>query len=225
MRGYLATSTFTRGAMENAYRLFCVVKVLSLSCCSFWISSNAELTVISADVETTVSLRCRNESLDSLSQLIWTKNTTNLVSFASQTQKIHWYPEAYRLQVNMSLSRADLYALNIDKVQKVHAGNYTCATSTGPGVFEKNWILIVTDKERGKTEKNSLMLIIAISTICVGMIFVICLTILLFRRLKKRNRQPNTAETVNTVYDFNKQDIYENCLEGQHYQSHHIYSN
>lgn len=103
----------------------------------------SEWTTVSATVGNLVSLYCRNESLNSLSQLTWTKDTTKLVTFASPTQMLHWDPEAYSLQINMSLSKDNLYSLVMYKVQQFHAGNYTCETATASGFWEMNWTLVV----------------------------------------------------------------------------------
>ncbi|XP_055086465.1 uncharacterized protein LOC129457286 isoform X2 [Periophthalmus magnuspinnatus] len=202
--------------MENAYKLFYLMTILSYS--FFCIPSNAEINTRSAIIGRGVNLFCKNESLGYLNQLTWIKNKTKLVTFVPPIT-ILWYHEAYRLQINMSLSKARMYALTIDKVLWDHTGNYTCETSTEAGLWEEDWILNITDKEETepKTEQTFSVLIIIITAICVGVIFVVSLTILLFKLRKHNNTQHGAAEM--------HQDIYENCLGGQSSQCHHIYCN
>ncbi|KAJ0005619.1 hypothetical protein NQD34_015513 [Periophthalmus magnuspinnatus] len=192
--------------MENAYKLFYLMTILSYS--FFCIPSNAGITQLqyiqaicynhqllfpfieintkSAIIGRGVNLFCKNESLGYLNQLTWIKNKTKLVTFVPPIT-ILWYHEAYRLQINMSLSKARMYALTIDKVLRDHTGNYTCETSTEAGLWEEDWILNITDKEETepKTEQTFSVLIIIITAICLGVIFVVSLTILLFKLRKQ----------------------------------------
>uniref|UniRef100_A0AAV2JZV3 Ig-like domain-containing protein n=1 Tax=Knipowitschia caucasica TaxID=637954 RepID=A0AAV2JZV3_KNICA len=203
------TNTVEVGAMETSHRFSCLITILSY----FWIPSNADINTVAAIIGSQVHLFCQDDSLDTLSQLTWFKNKTPLVTFAPQPRK-HWHCQECQLQMNMSTSEADSYALIINTVQRHHGGNYSCQTTTGSGVWEKTWELNIIDTE--EEEESPSILIYIISAISVGSIFVVGLTIILFKLCRK---------SIRPVAAVMPQEIYENCLEGRHSQSHHVYSN
>lgn len=102
----------------------------------------SEQKTISKVVGSTVNLYCKNESLSEVSQVTWTKNETKLLSWMPSTT--HWYPEAYNLHINISVSQDNGHTLTIESVQEAHAGNYTCETTALSGVWEEKWMLIIT---------------------------------------------------------------------------------
>ncbi|XP_020787603.1 uncharacterized protein LOC110166659 isoform X2 [Boleophthalmus pectinirostris] len=207
--------------MENSYKVFCLITILSYSC--FCIAAKTEMNTKSVVIGGEVSLPCKNESLDKLTQMTWFKNNTKLLIFAPSNPP-QWYPEAYHYQINVTLSEDQLYALTIKKAVWDHAGNYMCETTTGSGVWTMNWKLKITDEQEAGQKSSILVYIIIV--ICVGIIAVVPLIIFLYKRQRHSNRQHCAQETVNTVYHVEKQhDIYENCLESQVRNSHHIYSN
>ncbi|XP_055010041.1 uncharacterized protein LOC110166659 isoform X3 [Boleophthalmus pectinirostris] len=180
------SSVGDNGVMENSYKVFCLITILSYSC--FCIAAKTEM------------------------------NTKSVVIGGE------WYPEAYHYQINVTLSEDQLYALTIKKAVWDHAGNYMCETTTGSGVWTMNWKLKITDEQEAGQKSSILVYIIIV--ICVGIIAVVPLIIFLYKRQRHSNRQHCAQETVNTVYHVEKQhDIYENCLESQVRNSHHIYSN
>ena len=98
---------------------------------------------ISQLVGSKVVLRC-NLSLSTFEQLTWKMNGVNLYSFRPKTT-LHVNEEAVRLNINMSLSESEQYALVMDQVQMSHAGNYTCEVTTLHAPWEHTWELIVTN--------------------------------------------------------------------------------
>lgn len=102
-----------------------------------------EGNTISEAVGSRVTLHCNNESISMLRQLTWKMKGVTLFSFNPQ-KPLHISEEAVRLNIHMSKSDNQLYALVIERVQESHTGNYTCETNTDTGVWERKWELIIT---------------------------------------------------------------------------------
>lgn len=90
-----------------------------------------------------VILRCQNKSISTLTQLTWKMNGAALFSFIPLTP-LHISPEALSLNIRMSESESQLYALIIQTAQTSHTGNYTCETNSDAGAQEQKWELIIT---------------------------------------------------------------------------------
>lgn len=114
--------------------------------CLFFLSPS-EGSSTSWMVGSTVTLHCSNKSISDLVQLTWRRNGTCLFSFRprkTSDSRIRTFPAAAPLNLNMSTSESQLYALIIERAQKGHTGNYTCETTTDFGVFEQKWELVIT---------------------------------------------------------------------------------
>lgn len=90
----------------------------------------------------TVTLQCSNQSLSTLRQLTWEMNGVNLFAFSPE-RPLHISARAASLEINMSLTERQLYALVIRRAQRSDAGNYTCVTATSTGIWEQKWELLV----------------------------------------------------------------------------------
>ncbi|XP_029980091.1 uncharacterized protein LOC115411934 isoform X1 [Sphaeramia orbicularis] len=176
----------------------------SLMCCIFWISSAEERNTLSTVVGSTVTLRCRNESLDTLTQVIWKRNGKALFSVEMQSP-VYQFPEASSLKINMSVSKNELYPLITERVQKEHEGNYTCETTLPSEIYRAKWeLIIITENEDAK---NLWTVVPVVICICNLLVFDISWTILqLYKRLTGNNTESPTAETQTEV-------IYEPCLD------------
>lgn len=95
-----------------------------------------------SSVGSKVVLPC-NVSLSKLQQLTWKMNGVPLHSLIQQH---HTYTsnDAVRLNIKMSESESEQYALVMKQVQTSHGGNYTCEVTTDNGTQEFMWELIVT---------------------------------------------------------------------------------
>lgn len=106
------------------------------------VSLSEGYTTISRVVGSKVILHC-NKSLSTFLQLTWKMNEVNLYSFKPK-EPLHIHNEAIGLNINMSLSESEHYALVMNKAQKSHTGNYTCESIAIEGAWEHTWELIVT---------------------------------------------------------------------------------
>ncbi|XP_018554294.1 uncharacterized protein LOC108901548 isoform X1 [Lates calcarifer] len=128
--------------MEYLSRYLSTNKATSLICCVFWIFSPAEGDIISEVAGSSVSMHCNNNSINTLQQLTWRLNGVTLISFKPPTET-YVNEKANSLNINMSKSESQLYALIIESLQESHIGNYTCDTATETGTWKQTWELIV----------------------------------------------------------------------------------
>ncbi|XP_041662845.1 uncharacterized protein LOC121522477 [Cheilinus undulatus] len=199
---------FTTGGMEIFNRYTSITKAFSLMFFTCWIFSSTEGETVSAVAGIPVSLHCMNTSISTVKQLTWEMDSL-LFSFIPG-KALHVTPEARSLNINMSKSEGELYALIIEEVQISHSGNYTCKTTTDVGVLEQTWELIITEsKEEKHLNKLVIAAAVAVPCVCV-LVFITTLTII----IKACKRQ-----TGGSVYTFPeemqgpREEIYENCLE------------
>ncbi|XP_005723680.1 uncharacterized protein LOC102197806 [Pundamilia nyererei] len=208
--------------MENLSRYLDINRTLTLICCFSCIFLQAEGISTSWMVGSTVTLHCSNKSISDLVQLTWRRNGTCLFSFRprktsnsssvtlSSNQKIsdsriRTFSAAAPLNLNMSTSESQLYALIIERAQKSHTGNYTCETTTDFGVFEQKWELVITE-EAGNALKIHIAAII-VPCMCFLIFIISALTFL--RQLCKK--QPENITQSPTVTS--QEHTYENPLE------------
>ncbi|XP_042282286.1 uncharacterized protein LOC121907034 [Thunnus maccoyii] len=212
--------------MEDFSRYLAINWTFSLICCMFWIFSPAEgYITISQLVGSKVVLRC-NVSLSTFEQLTWKMNGVNLYSFKSKTP-LHVNEEAVRLNINMSLSESEQYALVMDQVQMSHAGNYTCEVTTLHAPLEHMWELIVTNVT-DKAENQNELPVIALATIvpCVCCL-VFIFSLILLKRVCKQHAQHSIQSPHANMHE-QTEDIYVNCLETdvrQRHSNNQLFSN
>ncbi|XP_029980092.1 cell surface glycoprotein CD200 receptor 2-like isoform X2 [Sphaeramia orbicularis] len=195
--------TLTKGGMENLFRR---VRTLSLLCCIVCISSAEERHSLSKVVGSSVKLYCNNESLNTLKQVTWKRNGEPLLSFEPQSP-IHQFPEALSLNISMSESENELYALIIESVRMEHEGNYTCDIISPSGVWKKEWELIITENQQAG--KLDMRIMIPVFCTC-SLAFMMILILIIVQRVCKKPPE-NTIQS--SIAEEQTEDIYENCLE------------
>ncbi|MEQ2304195.1 hypothetical protein AMECASPLE_024454 [Ameca splendens] len=142
----------------------------------------------------------------------WTMNGNNLFSFSRRGNK-STFNKSVDLNLKMSESQSQMFALIIEDAQKSHEGNYTCEMTAGSGVSAEHWELIITEANNS-IEALKIPVIAGVPSVCF-LLLVSVLVILTLRKKRARNRSP-TAIRQKQV-----EDIYENHLEIQRRQGCH----
>lgn len=100
-------------------------------------------TQIIQPVGSKIKLNCCNTSISTTSLAVWKMNGKLLFSLKSKGKNISKSNESVHLDLKISESEGQLYALIIENAQKSHEGNYTCETTTEKGPLEEKWELII----------------------------------------------------------------------------------
>lgn len=187
----------------------------SVICSVFWAYWSAEAkTRITQPVGSKVTLNCCNTSIDTTSLAVWKMNGKQLFSLRNKGKNIITYNESVHLNLKISESEIQLYALIIENAQKSHQGNYTCETSTDQGLLEENWELIITEGDKG-TGLMNIAVIAAVPSACF-LIIISVLVILTIRKHRSINRSPAEIRQQKQT-----EEIYENHLEIQRRHARH----
>ncbi|XP_069010103.1 uncharacterized protein [Embiotoca jacksoni] len=193
--------------MEDFSRCLVINRILALMCCIFHVFLPAEGTPVSQEVGSKVTLRCNNESISMLTQLTWKMNGGHLFSFIPQGTE-HRSQEIHNLNLFISTSESELYALVIETAQKSHTGNYTCEMNTDKGVSEQNWELIITEKAEN-WDKLWIVVAAVVPFVCF-LIFIF--TLIILRRVCTADSE-NNIQFTDAEMQVGTEHIYENRLE------------
>ncbi|CAI5655876.1 unnamed protein product [Oreochromis niloticus] len=219
---FLNTS-FLQVGMETVSRYLDINRTFTLICCFSSIFLQAEGSSTSWMVGSTVTLHCSNNSISDLQQLTWRRDGTLLFSFKPQKasnsssvtlssnrnmsdSRIIRSHAAAILNLSMSTLKSQLYALIIERAQKHHEGNYTCEMTTGSGVFEQKWELMITEEAEAGNKLKIHIAAIMVPCVCF-LIFIIC-ALTFLRQICKRQSENITQLTVTLP-----EHLYENPLE------------
>ncbi|XP_030614849.1 uncharacterized protein LOC115801229 [Archocentrus centrarchus] len=212
--------------MEDLSRYLGFNKTLALICWFIFIFLQADGTRICKTAGSPVTLNCSNNLIISFTQLTWKRNGDNLFTFrsdgtsnsscvtlnssqkASNIRCVRSHAAAI-LNLNMSTSESQLYALIIESAQKTHTGNYSCETSMIEGILEQKWELIIDDDDEESENPFKIHISAAVIIPCVCFLIIITVLIILTGVCKRCSQNTKSP----SVIKGQQEDIYENTLE------------
>ncbi|XP_061579357.1 uncharacterized protein LOC133445870 isoform X2 [Cololabis saira] len=184
----------------------------TVMCCIFWTFLPAESSiVISTTAGSAVTLPCKNRPNATVRLLTWELNGDNVFTFRTKGKQLSKSAKALNLSLKMSTSENELYALTIERVQRSHAGNYTCRGTTVRGLFDQSWTLVVTEGP-----KHIIIIIIAAASGVPCLCLLIFLPAWIIKRRARRRRAMRVLQSAER-----EEPIYDNCLEIERHQNRH----